>query len=95
MNIQNLLGITLPVILAPMVGVQTSALAIAVSSAGGLGSLPYKVNFFCHTPPAPDTTREAMWRATLAPYYVEFDIDRVNSCGDHHTDQNQQTQVAA
>lgn len=34
------LGIELPIIQAPMLGVQDSALAIAVSSAGGLGSLP-------------------------------------------------------
>ncbi len=36
----NLLGITQPLIQAPMAGVQGSALAIAVSQAGGLGSLP-------------------------------------------------------
>ncbi len=36
----TLLGIAHPIIQAPMAGVQTSALAIAVSAAGGLGSLP-------------------------------------------------------
>lgn len=36
----TLLGIDLPIIQAPMAGVQGSALALAVSSAGGLGSLP-------------------------------------------------------
>ncbi len=40
MNIRELLGIELPIIQAPMAGVQGSALAIAVSEAGGLGSLP-------------------------------------------------------
>jgi nitronate monooxygenase len=35
-----LFGIDLPIIQAPMAGVQGSALAIAVSNAGGLGSLP-------------------------------------------------------
>jgi nitronate monooxygenase len=40
MTIENLFGIELPIIQAPMAGVQTSALAIAVSNAGGLGSLP-------------------------------------------------------
>ena len=40
MNLQKLLGISLPIIQAPMAGVQGSALAIAVSNAGGLGSLP-------------------------------------------------------
>jgi nitronate monooxygenase len=98
MDLQQLLGIELPIIQAPMAGVQDSALAIAVSNAGGLGSLPcamlgpealraeltkiraqtrrpYNVNFFCHRPPAPDATREAMWRQSLAHYYREFDID--------------------
>ena len=39
-TLQKLLGIELPIIQAPMAGVQNSALAIAVSNAGGLGSLP-------------------------------------------------------
>ena len=39
-SIQSLFGIELPIIQAPMAGVQTSALALAVSNAGGLGSLP-------------------------------------------------------
>lgn len=38
--LKQLLGIELPIIQAPMAGVQGSALAIAVSNAGGLGSLP-------------------------------------------------------
>ncbi len=83
-----------------MAGVQGSALTVAVSNAGGLGSLPcamltldamrkelatikaqtgkpYNVNFFCHTPPTPDAARETTWRAALAPYYEECDIDPV------------------
>ena len=40
MTLQQLLGTELPIIQAPMAGVQGSALAIAVSEAGGLGSLP-------------------------------------------------------
>ncbi len=40
MRLQELVGIELPIIQAPMAGVQGSALAIAVSNAGGLGSLP-------------------------------------------------------
>lgn len=39
-TLQQLLGIQLPIIQAPMAGVQGSALAVAVSNAGGLGSLP-------------------------------------------------------
>ena len=39
-TLQDLLGIELPVIQAPMAGVQDSGLTIAVSNAGGLGSLP-------------------------------------------------------
>lgn len=40
MNVKDFLGINLPIIQAPMAGVQSSELAIAVSKAGGLGSLP-------------------------------------------------------
>jgi nitronate monooxygenase len=98
MTLQQLLGVELPIIQAPMAGVQGSALAAAVSSAGGLGSLPcamlppdvmhteltairdrtgkpFNVNFFCHAQPTPDPDREATWRATLAPYYRELEID--------------------
>src|SRR4026209_1855908 len=98
MTLESLLGIELPIIQAPMAGVQGSALAIAVSNAGGLGSLPcamlsvdamraeltaiasqttrpYNVNFFCHTPPNADPTREAAWRVRLAPYYAELGLD--------------------
>lgn len=98
MKLSELFGIELPIIQAPMAGAQGSAMAIAVSNAGGLGSLPcamlapeamrkeleairaqtsrpFNVNFFCHTPPAPDPEREAAWRRKLAPYYEEFGID--------------------
>ncbi len=97
-TLQTLLGIELPIIQAPMAGVQDSRLAVAVSNAGGLGSLPcamlspdamrqemayiaaqttrpYNVNFFCHPPPRPNAERDAEWRAVLAPYYREFEID--------------------
>jgi nitronate monooxygenase len=97
-SIAHLFGIELPIVQAPMAGVQRSALAIAVSNAGGLGSLPcamlslddmrtelraiagatsrpYNVNFFCHTPPAPDPQRETAWRKILRPYYEELGID--------------------
>ncbi len=39
-KLRSLLGVELPIIQAPMAGVQGSALAAAVSNAGGLGSLP-------------------------------------------------------
>ncbi|WP_418116899.1 NAD(P)H-dependent flavin oxidoreductase [Variovorax sp. 350MFTsu5.1] len=39
-TLQQLLGTELPLIQAPMAGIQVSAMAIAVSNAGGLGSLP-------------------------------------------------------
>jgi nitronate monooxygenase len=38
--LQSTLGITLPVVQAPMAGAQDEALAIAVAAAGGLGSMP-------------------------------------------------------
>ncbi len=92
------LGVALPIVQAPMAGSQGSALALAVTRAGGLGSLPaalltvpqlraeleairgasvrpVNVNFFCHQIPPPDEERERRWRATLAPYYRELDLD--------------------
>jgi nitronate monooxygenase len=98
MNIQQLFGIELPIIQAPMAGAQGSAMAIAVSNAGGLGSLPcamltmdsmrkeleqmrtqtdkpYNVNFFAHTDPETNPTRETAWRQRLAPYYNELGLD--------------------
>lgn len=40
MTLRSLLGIELPIIQAPMAGAQDHRLAVAVSNAGGLGSLP-------------------------------------------------------
>ena len=40
MKLNEWLGIELPIIQAPMAGAQASAMTIAVSNAGGLGSLP-------------------------------------------------------
>jgi nitronate monooxygenase len=39
-RIQTLFGVDLPIIQAPMAGAQGAAMAVAVSEAGGLGSLP-------------------------------------------------------
>ncbi len=36
---------------------------------------PFNVNFFCHTPPAPDAEVDARWRAALAGYYAEAGLD--------------------
>ncbi len=80
-----------------MAGAQDSALAIAVSNAGGLGSLPggmlspealrtelaaivagttrpFNVNFFCHSSPRPDASRETAWRDVLQRYYDELGV---------------------
>ena len=40
MHDREWLGVEYPIIQAPMAGVQDSSLALAVSAAGGLGSLP-------------------------------------------------------
>ena len=40
MTLQRILGIDVPIIQAPMAGFHGSALTVAVSNAGGLGSLP-------------------------------------------------------
>lgn len=36
---------------------------------------PINVNFFTHTPPDPDPTREAAWRGRLRDYYTEYGLD--------------------
>jgi len=36
---------------------------------------PIGVNFFAHTPPAPDAAREAAWKQLLKPYYAELGAD--------------------
>ena len=67
-GIQRLLSIDLPIIQAPMAGSQGSALAIAVSNAGGLGSLPCALL-------DPDAIRRelvAITSATSRPYNVNF-----------------------
>jgi len=67
-TIQSLFGIELPIIQAPMAGIQTSAMAIAVSNAGGLGSLPAAML-------APDALRreiDAIRAQTAKPYNVNF-----------------------
>jgi len=68
MTLQELFGIELPVIQAPMAGVQGSALAIAVSNAGGLGSLPCAML----GPEAMRKELEALAAGTSRPYNVNF-----------------------
>jgi nitronate monooxygenase len=62
----------LPVIQAPMAGSQGSALAIAVSNAGGLGSLPCALL----TPDAIRGELSAITSATSKPYNVNFFVHR-------------------
>jgi nitronate monooxygenase len=64
----KLIGIALQLIQAPMAGVQGSSLAIAVSEAGGLGSLPCAML-------SPEQIRaeiEAIRAATARPYNLNF-----------------------
>ncbi|GAB3401206.1 nitronate monooxygenase [Massilia agilis] len=68
MSLQELFGIALPIIQAPMAGAQGSAMAIAVSNAGGLGSLPCAML-------SPDAMRKelaAIKAATDKPFNVNF-----------------------
>jgi nitronate monooxygenase len=66
--LQSLLGIDRPVIQAPMAGAQGSGLAVAVSNAGGLGSLPCAML-------SPESLRKALaalTAQTARPYNVNF-----------------------
>jgi nitronate monooxygenase len=67
-RLQSLLGIDLPILQAPMAGVQGSALAIAVSNAGGLGALPCAMS----TPEMIRTELEKIRAATSRPVNVNF-----------------------
>jgi nitronate monooxygenase len=67
-SVSELLGIELPIIQAPMAGVQGSALAVAVSQAGGLGSLPCALL-------SPDSLRAELsiiTASTARPFNVNF-----------------------
>ena len=66
--LQDLLGIEIPIVQAPMAGVQASALAIAVSNAGGLGSLPCALLDFATMRDELAATRAR----TTQPYNVNF-----------------------
>jgi nitronate monooxygenase len=68
MTLQALLSINLLIIQAPMAGVQGSALAIAVSNAGGLGSLPCAML----TPDAMRKELAAIKAGTGKPFNVNF-----------------------
>jgi nitronate monooxygenase len=66
--LQDLLGVEIPLLQAPMAGVQGSALAIAVSNAGGLGALPGAML-------GPDALRReltAIRAGTSKPFNVNF-----------------------
>ena len=76
-TLQALLGIELPIIQAPMAGVQDSALAVAVSNAGGLGSLPCALL-------SPASMRDELERIraqTERPYNVNFFCHRTPTPG--------------
>jgi nitronate monooxygenase len=68
MNLAQILGIELPIIQAPMAGVQLGALAAAVSGAGGLGSLPCAML----TPEAMVKELELLRSCTDRPFNVNF-----------------------
>jgi nitronate monooxygenase len=67
-SVTSLLGIELPIIQAPMAGSQGSALAVAVSNAGGLGSLPTAMLDLAQL----RSELEAIAAQTLRPCNVNF-----------------------
>jgi nitronate monooxygenase len=68
MTLQALVGVELPIVQAPMAGVQDSVLAVAVSNAGGLGSLPCAML----SPEALRSELAAIASQTKKPYNVNF-----------------------
>ena len=67
-KLTDFLGIELPIIQAPMAGAQASAMAIAVSNAGGLGSLPCAM----FTADGLRKELEAVKAQTSKPFNVNF-----------------------
>lgn len=67
-TLQDLLGLRLPVIQAPMAGSQDSALALAVTNAGGLGSLPAATL----SPAQLRTELELLSREAKGPWNLNF-----------------------
>ncbi|WP_196778833.1 NAD(P)H-dependent flavin oxidoreductase [Lysobacter silvisoli] len=78
MSLSSLLGTDLPLIQAPMAGVQDSALAIAVSRAGALGSLPAAML----TPQVLAKELAAIAAASERPYNVNFFCHTAPQAGD-------------
>jgi nitronate monooxygenase len=68
MNFQELFGATFPIIQAPMAGVQGAKLAVAVSNAGGLGSLPCAML----STDALQKELQVLQSGTTKPYNVNF-----------------------
>jgi len=68
MKLTDLLGIELPIVQAPMATAQGSAMAIAVSNAGGLGSMPCAML----TPDGLRNELESIKRQTSKPFNVNF-----------------------
>ena len=66
--LRRILGTDLPLIQAPMAGVQGSTLAVAVANAGGLGSLPCAML----TVEAMRKELAATRAGTTSPYNVNF-----------------------
>ena len=73
--IKQLLNIEVPIIQAPMAGVQGAELAAAVSNAGGLGSLPCAM----HSPEALESELARLTAATDKPFNVNFFCHTVES----------------
>lgn len=67
-SLRDLLRVERPILQAPMAGVQGSALAIAVSNAGGLGALPAAML----SPEALRAELAALQAGTSRPYNVNF-----------------------
>jgi nitronate monooxygenase len=67
-EIENYLGTKFPIIQAPMAGVQDSSLTVAVSNAGGLGSLPCAML----TSEMMSQELKAIEAQTTQPYNVNF-----------------------
>jgi nitronate monooxygenase len=59
----------------PAAMLSPAALGAELAAFRAASTAPLNVNFFCHTPPAPDATAQARWLAALQPRFQAWGVD--------------------
>ncbi|GIZ12811.1 nitronate monooxygenase family protein [Pseudomonas sp. NCCP-436] len=59
----------------PAAMLSAEALRKELQAMRSLTARPFNLNFFCHSLPQADASRESAWRQLLTPYYAELGLD--------------------